>query len=200
MSGNGSTRRGGVVVIPVKAFDKAKERLASALSHAERSALAQRTATHVVEVAKALPQFADVVVVCDDDATAQWARHLGVTALVSPQPGLNAAVTYAVAHVRTTHEWLAICHADIADPRGLAALSAPLPGTLILATDRHGLGTNVLALHCADDFTFHYGPTSYADHTAEATRRGLAVTTLRDAGLALDLDTPDDVALYNSPR
>lgn len=200
MPGNDSALHGGVIVIPVKAFDKAKERLAGALSHAARSALAQRTATHVVEVAKALPQFAEVIVVCDDDATAQWARQLGVTALVSPQPGLNAAVTHAVAHARAVRDWVAICHADIADPRGLATLPAPLPGTIILAPDRHGLGTNVLALHCADDFTFHYGPTSFADHSAEAARRGLTVTHLRDAGLALDLDTPDDIALFDNPH
>jgi 2-phospho-L-lactate guanylyltransferase len=194
-----ATRRG-AIVIPVKAFDKAKERLAGALSNAERSALAQRTATRVVEVAKALPQFDEVIVVCDDHETAQWAQHLGITALVSSQPGLNAAVTHAVAHARATHDWVAVCHADIADPRGLAALTPPPRQGIVLVPDRHGLGTNVLMLNTSDDFTFHYGPTSCADHTAEATRRGLTVTLVRDAGLALDLDTPDDVALLDTPQ
>ena len=194
-----ATRRG-AIVIPVKAFDKAKERLAGALSNAERSALAQRTATRVVEVAKTLPQFDEVVVVCDDHETAQWAHQLGVTALVSSQPGLNAAVTHAVAYTRTTHDWVAVCHADIADPSGLTTLAPPPRQSIVLVPDRHDLGTNVLVLNTSDDFTFHYGPTSCADHTAEAARRGLAITHLRDAGLALDLDTPDDVALYNTPR
>lgn len=188
----------GAIVIPVKAFDKAKERLADALSPGERVALARSTATRVVEAAMALPQFDTVVVVCDDDATAAWALQLGAQAIVAPKPGLNAAVEHAVAIVRHGHHWIAVCHADVADPSGLAALSAPAAHTVILIPDRHGSGTNVLALNAEDGFTFRYGPTSLADHRNEAQRRGLGVTTVTDAGLALDLDTPDDVALFDN--
>lgn len=188
----------GAIVIPVKAFDKAKERLADALSPGERVALARNTATRVVEVALALPQFDTVVVVCDDDATASWARQLGAQALIAPTPGLNAAVEHAVAVVRPDHDWIAVCHADVADPSGLAALAAPAAHTVTLIADRHGSGTNVLALNAEDGFTFRYGPTSLTDHREEARRRGLGVTLATDAGLALDLDTPDDVALFDN--
>ncbi len=185
----------GALIIPVKPFAKAKERLSHALSRDERIALAQRTARGVIEVATSLPQFTRVEVVCDDEATAQWARDVGVAAMTCPLPGLNAAVSHAYAIMRATHDWVAICHADIADPRGLAGVSRPDPHTLTIVPDRHGLGTNVLALNASDDFIFHYGPTSFADHCAEALRRGLSVLRLDDPGLALDLDTPDDIAL-----
>lgn len=193
-----SAKARGVIVIPVKAFDKAKERLADALSPGERIALAMDTATRVVEVALLLPQFDTVVVACDDHATASWARKLGAQALVAPRPGLNAAVEHAVAVLRTDHEWIAVCHADVADPSGLATLAAPAPHTVTLIADRHGSGTNVLALNAVDEFTFRYGPTSLTDHREEARRRGLGVTMVTDAGLALDLDTPDDVALFDN--
>lgn len=185
----------GAIIIPVKAFDKAKERLASALTIEQRSSLARTTATHVVQTAASLAQFALVTVVCDDDVTAHWARTCGATAIIAPRPGLNAAVDHAYGIVRRQHDWVAICHADIANAAGLAALHPPAPGSIVIVADRHGLGTNVLALNSSDDFTFHYGPTSFADHLAEAARRGLSVAQLDDAGLALDLDTPDDVAL-----
>ena len=195
--GRSATARG-AIVIPVKAFDKAKERLADALSPGERVALARSTATRVVVAALALPQFDTVVVVCDDDATASWALELGVQAIIAPKPGLNAAVEHAAAVVRTDHDWIAVCHADVADPAGLAALSAPAAHTVTLIADRHGSGTNVLALNAEDGFTFRYGPTSLADHREEARRRGLGVTMMTDVGLALDLDTPDDVALFDT--
>jgi len=188
------------IVIPVKAFDKAKERLASTLNSDERSALARRMATRVVTAARSLSQFDNVIVVCDDQPTAQWAQALGATALVAPQPGLNTAVEHAYAVARATHDWIAVCHADIADPTGLATLARPRLGSITMIADRHGLGTNVLALNTTDDFTFHYGPTSFADHTAEAHRRQLSVMRLDDPGLALDLDTPDDVALFNNSQ
>jgi 2-phospho-L-lactate guanylyltransferase len=187
----------GAIVIPVKAFERAKERLAGTLSPDERVALARRTAARVVATAVALPQFDSVVVVCDDEATAAWARAEGAEVIIAPEPGLNAAVTHAVAAVRARHEWVAVCHADVADPAGLATIAAPPRGTVTLVPDRHGTGTNVLVIDTNDGFTFHYGPTSLTDHRAEAERRGLAVRIVNDAGLALDLDTPADVALFD---
>jgi 2-phospho-L-lactate guanylyltransferase len=187
----------GAIIIPVKAFDKAKERLATTLTADERISLARTTATHVVNTAVSLPQFDLVAVVCDDDDTAAWARTCGAEAIIAPRPGLNEAVDHAYGIVRQHHKWIAICHADIANAAGLAALHSPAPGSIVIVADRHGLGTNVLALNSGDDFTFRYGPTSFADHLAEAARRGLSVWQLDDAGLALDLDTPDDVALLS---
>jgi len=190
----------GAIVIPIKSFEKAKERLASVLTGEERVALSRRTATHVVETAATLARFATILVVCDDENTASWARQLHVTALVSPTRGLNAAVSHACEFLRSDHDWILICHADIADPSGLASIDQPSPGSVTLVPDRHGTGTNVLAINAADDFTFRYGPTSLADHLAEARLRNLDVTIHEDAGLALDLDTPDDVALLDEPR
>jgi 2-phospho-L-lactate guanylyltransferase (CobY/MobA/RfbA family) len=43
-------------------------------------------------------------------------------------------------------------------------------------------------------FRFHYGEGSFARHFAEAEKLGLAIETVRSAGLALDIDTPKDLA------
>ena len=59
------------VLLPVKAFDDAKARLAPALSASDRAALARRMATTVVEAAAPLP----VTIVCDSTEVAEWAHE-----------------------------------------------------------------------------------------------------------------------------
>jgi 2-phospho-L-lactate guanylyltransferase len=187
----------GAIVIPVKAFDKAKERLATILSAKQRTDLARHTATRVIEVARSLEQFDTVYVVCDDEHTAHWANQLGTTVLIAPTPGLNAAVEHACAIARQHHDWIVVCHADVADPAGLANLQQPATGSVTLIADRHELGTNVVVLNSTDEFTFRFGPTSFARHQGEARQRQLTIDRRYDEGLALDLDTPSDIALLN---
>ena len=61
-----------------------------------------------------------------------------------------------------------------------------------LAADRHGLGTNAVALRAGIPFTFHFGPASLAAHRAAAPAGARIVTT---PGLGLDVDTPEDWTL-----
>jgi len=81
-----------VVVVPVKAFAHAKMRLAPVLGPEQRAALARKMAEHVLAAAAPLP----VVVVCDDEDVATWARHQGARPLPEPGLGLNGAVNAAV--------------------------------------------------------------------------------------------------------
>ena len=83
------------VLVPVKAFSKAKMRLASVLSPEQRAALARKMAEHVIRASKPLP----VVVVCDDIEVADWAGRLGARALPEPGLGLNGAVNAAFAQL-----------------------------------------------------------------------------------------------------
>ena len=75
---------------------------------------------------------------------------------------------------------------DAADPTGAA-----------LAPDRHGLGTNAVALRAGTPFAFHFGPASLAAHRA-ATPGGARI--INTPGLRLDIDTPEDWALARSPK
>ena len=73
VSRNDDLRR---VVVPVKAFDQAKVRLASALDPRERADLARHMAEIVLLAADPLP----AVVVCDDDEVRAWAERSGARA------------------------------------------------------------------------------------------------------------------------
>ncbi len=176
-------------LVPVKAFADAKRRLRGALSDDERQALVRRMAAQVVRAAAPLP----VAVVCDDTEVAAWARDHGALVVWEPGRGLNGAVEAGVARladmgVRT----VVVAHGDLPRARGLASLGDPARVTLV--PDRHGDGTNVVALPARCGFRFSYGPGSFARHRAECTRLGIPFRVLRRPALAFDVDWPSDLA------
>jgi 2-phospho-L-lactate guanylyltransferase len=179
------------LVVPVKSFRHAKQRLAGVLDHGQRAALARWCAQRVVAAAGELPVF----VVCDDAEVAQWAREAGVTALWSPDAGLNPAVDHAVRELRRlglTHA--VISHSDVPLARGFERFARP--GTVTLVPDDDEDGTNALGLptDLAGRFRFQYGRASFRKHTSEALRLGTAVRVVRDPLLARDLDSPSDLS------
>jgi len=183
------------VVIPVKDFRRAKERLASELSPPERATLRRRMASRVVAAAAPLP----VWVVCDDDAVAAWARDHGAAVSWQPRSGLNGAVQAAYAE-RSDEGFgrVIVAHADLPRATSLSWLTeAPEiddPRTAVVVPDRHGDGTNVLSLPGGTDFRFAYGPGSCARHLAEAERCRLAVHLRPHNDLQYDVDDPADLA------
>ena len=74
-------------------------------------------------------------------------------------------------------------------------LAAAPPGTIAIAPDRHGTGTNALSLPlpAAKGFTFAFGPDSFARHHAEAERLSIALEEIHSPGLARDVDMPEDL-------
>ncbi|MGH9246233.1 MAG: 2-phospho-L-lactate guanylyltransferase [Acidimicrobiales bacterium] len=176
------------VLVPVKAFQKAKLRLARLLPDGERQRLARLMAERVLAAAVGTL----VAVVCDDDDVAEWADDHGAEVIWAPGRGLNGAVGDGVA-------WLAahgiarvvISHADIPFAHDLAAV-ADFDGVTLVA-DRHRDGTNVLCVPSPSGFEFAYGPRSFRRHRAEAERLRLPVRVLDDARLAWDVDRPADL-------
>ncbi|NBT27001.1 MAG: hypothetical protein EBT09_10690 [Actinobacteria bacterium] len=154
------------IVVPLKGFATAKDRLSGALSPAEREALALRLATRVLTVARTIAD-ADVIVVSDDERLLEWSSTLGAIGVRQSSVGLNGAVSDA---------------RDEATRRGFT-----------LVADRHQDGTNVLALPIGIEFDTHYGRGSFRAHLDEAARRGIAVSIVVDARLALDVDEPADL-------
>jgi len=180
--------RSAAVLVPVKAFDQAKHRLAPALGAAARADLARSMATNVVSVAAPLP----VWVVCDDDEVAAWAAEAGATVLWRPGRGLNAAVSDGVEHLAgLDFDQVIVAHADLPHALDLAWV-ADFDG-VTLVPDRHDDGTNVVSVATSAGFQFAYGPASFARHVAEAGRLGLAVRVERSARLGWDVDLPADL-------
>jgi 2-phospho-L-lactate guanylyltransferase len=173
------------VVVPVKAFARAKARLAPALDEAARADLARRMAERVLGAAGDLP----VTVACDDDDVAAWARSHGATVAWVPGTDLNGAVTAAVAALDA--DVAVVAHADL--PRAVDLGAVVVERGIALVPDRRHDGTNVLCVPTGTGFEFKYGPGSFARHVAEAARVGLPHVVLELPDLMWDVDEPGDL-------
>jgi 2-phospho-L-lactate guanylyltransferase len=178
------------VVIPIKAFEQAKDRLSSVVSAEQRILLARSTALGVLESVIG----ASVFVVCDNPEVSQWATSHGATVVHQSQPGLNAAAHEGISAAHK-YERVMIVHSDLPLPSRLRELldSTVASNTVTIVPDRHRDGTNVLIIPSGAGFTCHYGAKSFEAHKAEATRLGLPLHIVEDDELALDIDTPDDL-------
>lgn len=179
-----------IVLVPVKAFDRAKGRLAGRLEPAERAGLARAMAEVVLAAAAPL----EAVVVCDDDEVARWARSHGAGVSWTPGLGLNDAVSAALREAEEAGVRRAVvAHADLPFAHGLAGLADVGADTVVLVGDRHGDGTNVMSLPLGRGMGVHYGPGSLGAHRRAAQAAELEVREVRDEALAWDVDGPADL-------
>jgi 2-phospho-L-lactate guanylyltransferase len=95
----------------------------------------------------------------------------------------------------TIPERLLVIHGDLpllSAPDISALLDAAESSGAAIAPDRHGQGTNALALWMRPPaYTFAYGPNSFALHQQ---RLGDTLAVVQRKGLACDVDTPNDLA------
>ena len=175
------------VVVPIRSFRAGTGRLAQALSDEDRIALARTWAKRVIEAAAPLP----VYVVTGDEQVVAFATERG--AKVVGDPGsLNAAAGAGRAAVAADgYDVVIVAHADIARPTPFAWVG-DFDGVTIVP-DRHGRGTNVMALPTGAPFTFMYGEGSFTRHAHEASARGLKLRVVTDESLGWDVDEPEDL-------
>lgn len=180
------------VIIPIKSFDGAKERLASALDATERHKLAVYTASRVMAAARPFSVF----IVCDDDEVAHFARQHGAAVVSQHISGLNNAARLGLDAARDAgFAWGIIAHSDLPLATHFDHLvDQSMSKTRIgLVSDQVNDGTNVLVIATNSEFEFHYGPGSFRAHCDEATRRGYELRIIDDRALAIDIDTPADL-------
>lgn len=176
-------------IVPVKGFSTAKARLAPGFEPLDRALIATATAGHVIEtcVAAGLRTF----VVTDDDAVAALATDLGAAPVTDPGGGLDAAAT---AGIRVASGPWAVLHGDLPllDGRVLDTAAGLLgAGRWVAAPSRDG-GTNLLGGHAP--FAPAYGRASFHRHLGLIARHGHNAAVLIDEALAVEIDTPADLA------
>lgn len=189
------------VIVPIRSFSRAKSRLASVLDSDQRLAVARACAERVLREAG----IERSVVVCDDPEVAQWATDLGVDVVSVASTGLNPALQEAVPRILATWQPsdVVVVHADLVFPDALHDLDALLPGDdagsarVVVVPDRHRDGTNVLGLGSAvvARWRFAYGPGSFRAHCDLARTLDADLRIVEHPDLAIDLDTPEDLAI-----
>jgi len=190
------------VVVPVRAFDMGKSRLAPSFTADQRERLARAMAEIVVGVHSDTRQVARWFVVCDDDTIVEWALSRGATPVRVSSSGLNPSLTEAastIADVEASH--IVICHADLPLAGDLVAIVTSAihdaPDSILVSPDRHRDGSNVVVIphHLFPRWEFRYGRESFHAHCALADELGVSTVVIDDDRLATDIDTVDDLDL-----
>jgi 2-phospho-L-lactate guanylyltransferase (CobY/MobA/RfbA family) len=177
-----------VVVVPLKAFDVAKDRLRRG-GVGEVSTLARQLAEGVLAAAD--PRH--VIVLSESHDVTAFALEHGAEALVSVASSLNESVQRAYEVLARRYDRLIIVHGDLHSPAGLGEFE-PADGVTIV-TDHLTTGTNVLVVPTHLEFQFFYGENSATLHRREAERLGVSCHVITDSPWRFDVDEPGDITL-----
>ncbi len=187
------------VVVLVKDFDSAKQRLMPALDAPSRRALARSNARRAILASAAADHR---LVVAGSEEVATLAREMGVEAIVEPrQEGQNVAAARGIAYaVESGAEAVLLLSSDLplvtkAAVSDVLAAAAHMEAPVAVAVPATGRGgTNALYLRPPDAVTLHFGSESLAKFRHEAEDRGVNFSIHRSDAMALDLDEPADLA------
>lgn len=185
-------------VLPVKRFNAAKQRLAAGLGGEQRRTLAAAMVADVLEAIGEARTIERTIVVSADPIARELASE--ASAEVVPDPDDGGHVGAALAGIARAEAAGATCVVLLAgdcpllEPRELDRLLTGLPERYVgIVPDRHGTGTNALALSPPDAIVPAFGEGSCARHVALARGAGLPFGVEELSSLGLDLDTPADV-------
>jgi len=187
------------VVVLIKDFASAKQRLGPALDPSSRRALARRNAERAVRAAAAGDQR---LVVAGSQEVAKMAERLGAQAIVEPrQEGQNVAAKRGIARaVEGGAGAVLLLSSDLPrvtakSVRELLAAAALVETPAAVAVPAVGRGgTNALYLRPPDAVTLHFGADSLENFRQESETRGVNFVIHHSDAMALDLDEPDDLA------
>ena len=192
-------------VVPFKGFERSKQRLSPAFSARERSTLAGLMLEDVLDALQRVAELDGIVLVTRDEAAAEIARERQIEVFVERETSDHSQAVLEAAH--------ALAGRSVA---GILALPADIPGvepseiacfvashraagnsvTIAPSLDRRG--SNAIAMTPAGVLPLQYGEDSFERHVSSAARLGLSLSVLDMPGLALDIDTPEDCALFLS--
>jgi 2-phospho-L-lactate/phosphoenolpyruvate guanylyltransferase len=187
------------VVVLIKDFDSAKQRLRPAMGSKSRRAFARRNALLAVEAAKAGDQ---VLVVTGAEEVAEMAAAWGAEVLLEPrEDGQNAAAERGIKRaIERGAGAVLLLSSDLplvtaGSVRALLTTAARLKPPVAVAVPAVGRGgTNALYLHPPDAIGLHFGDDSLARFREDAAARGVNFAVHRSDPIALDIDEPSDLA------
>jgi 2-phospho-L-lactate guanylyltransferase len=187
------------VLLPVKDFTNAKQRLAATFSANQRAALARAMLSDVLAVlslARA-PERVSVFTACDEAADMAAARGFDVIR-EDAVAGHSAAVNRAVASLAGRASTILSIAADLPaltpDDVDFVFHEAPEPITLMHSRD--GTGTNGVLFTPPAIIAMDYGPDSFTRHLSRTAAAGYRAGVLNVPGIAFDIDTPEDVRAF----
>ena len=192
------------VLLPVKDFKNAKQRLAPALNAETRAGLARAMLGDVLDVLSRTRAADRVVVFTACDEVIRMAKSFGFDVVFENNvEGHSAAVNVMVAEMAATCTRILSIAGDLPRLRpsevdfALEAASEPL--TFIPSRD--WTGTNGVVFMPPARIAMEYGAGSFRRHLSKAAAAGIRSDVMDLPGIAFDVDTPEDLQLFlDDPR
>lgn len=192
-------------ILPIKGFPRAKTRLADVVGKPQRAALMKAMLTDVLAALDRASEVERIIVVTSEGraqrVAMQQAKRLVTPIEVIQEEADRGHSEAAVLGIMRAKALGAQCAALVPGDCPLldageldGALTTMAPGHVAVVPDRHGTGTNALLLAPPDAIGPAFGEGSCARHLDRAERAGLRATRCELDSLALDLDTPEDLA------
>jgi 2-phospho-L-lactate/phosphoenolpyruvate guanylyltransferase len=197
-------------VVPVKETGRAKQRLARVLSRQQRQLLVQAMFEDVLTALTQATGLAAILVSTADRGIAAIAARYGAGVLEeAATDGHSAAVAAAAARLDASGYDMLTLPADIplAQPDDIShlllahreATQYDSRGfTIVPARDERG--SNAVLCSPARAIPLQFGENSFLPHLAAAKARGIEPVVVKLPRVALDIDTPGDLALLLRER
>jgi 2-phospho-L-lactate guanylyltransferase len=188
--------------VPVKALDRAKERLSGVLSPALRRALALAMLEDVLETLRCVDRLEGLALVTADAVAARLGARYGARLIEAGAAEGHTAAIAAAARLFASEgkAGMATIPGDIplVTPSDIASiLEAHDPGPAFTIVPSHDdRGSNAVLLSPPDAVPLKFGENSFFPHLRAAERRGIKARVVRLSGIALDIDTPSDLARF----
>jgi 2-phospho-L-lactate guanylyltransferase len=194
------------VIMPVKPFHLAKQRLSEMFGPVERAALARSMFTDVLNVVTSVVPPSDVIVVTSGLEVSDIAVAAGAQVLrEATSSGLNAAIEAA-----SNHAAVQAAGGFVVVPSDVPEITAAAIQQAFAALDRNDLlviapavsdgGTNLLGCRPPRAIRPGFGVESFAGHLAAARRAGIGCRILDNPALGRDVDRPADIARFLAQR
>jgi 2-phospho-L-lactate guanylyltransferase len=185
-------------VLPVKRFAAAKQRLAPGMGSTHRAELAEGMLGDVLEAIGETRSIERTIVVTSEPRAADISIARGAYVMPDPDEGGHSGATLAgiewAMELGASRVVLLPIDCPLLAPRELERLLTGMPERYVaIVPDRHGTGTNALALSPPDAIEPSFGEGSCARHVAAARAAGIPYNVEELPSLALDLDTPADI-------
>ena len=187
-----------MILIPIKNTSSAKQRLAAVLDQPSRTALAQAMIYDVLTALHNWNTRPAVAVVTSDPYALELAKKYAFEVIPDPDnPGETGAIEMATRIcVERGADSTLVIPADIPliEAWELEEIlkHAPAEGS-VLVPAADGRGTNAALRRPAELFPLRFGNDSFKPHHAAAQATGKPCVVLNFAGIALDVDNPEDL-------
>lgn len=186
------------VVVPVKSFALAKRRLSSILSEQERAELAATMLVDLLTMLNTTTHVSGVLMVSGEPEARALAGKFNAVFLPEETRGLSTAVAQAGDYLaaRGEHSFLMLpSDVPLAAATEIDALieGHPEAPSISIVSDLEGYGTNAIAVSPPLLMPFLFGQRSFFAHRHAAEALSAQVRVVHASGLALDIDTPEDL-------